>query len=60
MRTTHRAGLEQLARESGLSVGIVSHVPELRQRIPAQVVVTKSETGSSVRLRGVQGAAEVA
>ena len=47
-------------RDGGRSVGIVSHVPELRQRIPAQVVVTKSETGSSVRLRGVQGAAEVA
>ena len=47
-------------RDGGRSVGIVSHVPELRQRIPAQVVVTKSETGSSVRLRGVDGAAEVA
>ncbi|WP_018155856.1 AAA family ATPase [Demetria terragena] len=41
--------LDQL-RGGGRMVGIVSHVPELRQRIPAQIEVRKSEAGSSVRL----------
>jgi exonuclease SbcC len=31
-------------------VGIVSHVTELRQRIPAQVHVRKSRAGSTVHL----------
>jgi DNA repair protein SbcC/Rad50 len=31
-------------------VGIVSHVSELRQRIPAQVRVRKDRTGSSVEI----------
>ena len=35
-------------REGGRCVGIVSHVPELRQRIPAQVRVRKTHSGSSV------------
>ena len=35
-------------REGGRCVGIVSHVAELRQRIPAQVRVRKSHSGSSV------------
>ena len=33
-------------REGGRMVGIVSHVPELRQRIPAQVRVHKGHSGS--------------
>jgi exonuclease SbcC len=31
-------------------VGIVSHVSELRQRIPAQIHVRKGRSGSSVEL----------
>jgi exonuclease SbcC len=37
-------------REGGRLVGIVSHVTELRQRIPAQVHVRKGRTGSTVDL----------
>lgn len=32
-------------------VGIVSHVPELRQRIPVQLAVHRGEAGSSVEIR---------
>jgi exonuclease SbcC len=32
-------------------VGIVSHVAELRQRIPAQVRVRKSQAGSHLTVR---------
>jgi DNA repair protein SbcC/Rad50 len=35
-------------REGGRIVGIVSHVTELRQRIPAQVHVRKGHHGSHV------------
>jgi exonuclease SbcC len=35
-------------REGGRAVGVVSHVPELHSRIPSQVVVTKTERGSTV------------
>jgi exonuclease SbcC len=35
-------------REGGRCVGIVSHVAELRQRIPAQLRVHKSQSGSTV------------
>lgn len=35
-------------REGGRCVGIVSHVAELRQRIPAQIRVRKGHTGSSL------------
>jgi len=35
-------------REGGRIVGIVSHVAELRQRIPAQIHVRKGQHGSSV------------
>lgn len=35
-------------REGGRVVGIVSHVPELRQRIPAQLHVIKGRNGSHV------------
>ncbi len=38
-------------REGGRMVGIVSHVAELRQRIPAQVRVHKGQAGSHVTLR---------
>lgn len=38
-------------RERDRAVGIVSHVAELRQRIPTQLQVTKGRDGSSVRLR---------
>jgi len=37
-------------REGGRMVGIVSHVSELRQRIPAQVHVRKGRAGSTVDL----------
>jgi exonuclease SbcC len=39
-------------REGGRIVGLVSHVSELRQRIPAQVHVTKTRAGSSLTLVG--------
>ena len=35
-------------RDGGRAVGIVSHVPELRTRIPTQLRVTKSRTGSGL------------
>ncbi len=37
-------------REGGRMVGIVSHVAELRQRIPAQLQVRKTRAGSTVHL----------
>jgi exonuclease SbcC len=39
-------------REGGRAVGVVSHVAELRTRIASQIVVTKSEHGSTVRTVG--------
>ncbi|MGW3286665.1 AAA family ATPase [Streptomyces sp. NPDC001002] len=39
-------------RERDRSVGIVSHVPDLRRRIHAQLEVVKERTGSTVRQRG--------
>jgi DNA repair exonuclease SbcCD ATPase subunit len=36
-------------------VGIVSHVGELRQRIPAQIRVHKGHTGSHLTVRTQQG-----
>ena len=38
-------------RSGGRLVGIVSHVADLRQRIPAQVHVIKGEAGSHVEIR---------
>ncbi|MFD9221835.1 AAA family ATPase [Streptomyces sp. NPDC060064] len=38
-------------RERDRSVGIVSHVADLRRRIPAQLEVVKERHGSTVRLR---------
>ncbi|MEU2421512.1 SMC family ATPase [Streptomyces sp. NPDC007851] len=40
-------------RERDRSVGIVSHVADLRRRIHAQLEVTKTRSGSALRLRGV-------
>ncbi len=40
-------------RERDRSVGIVSHVPDLRRRVHAQLEVVKERTGSRVRHRGV-------
>jgi DNA repair protein SbcC/Rad50 len=37
-------------REGGRMVGIVSHVPELKQRIPAQIRVHKGRSGSHLSL----------
>jgi exonuclease SbcC len=37
-------------REGGRMVGIVSHVAELKQRIPAQVRVHKGQSGSHLTL----------
>ncbi|MCC3770148.1 SbcC/MukB-like Walker B domain-containing protein, partial [Streptomyces sp. UNOC14_S4] len=44
-------------RERDRTVGIVSHVADLRQRVPAQLQVVKNRTGSTVRHRtaGVGG-----
>ncbi|MFE1754414.1 AAA family ATPase [Streptomyces anandii] len=41
-------------RERDRSVGIVSHVPDLRRRIHAQLEITKTRSGSTVRQRGVR------
>jgi exonuclease SbcC len=48
--------LEQIdkLRDGGRAVGIVSHVPELKQRIPVQLTVEKARDGS--RLRQTVGA----
>ncbi|MFF5537428.1 AAA family ATPase [Streptomyces cinerochromogenes] len=40
-------------RERDRSVGIVSHVPDLRRRIHAQLEVVKGRSGSALRHRGV-------
>ncbi|WP_427385443.1 AAA family ATPase [Janibacter sp. G56] len=45
-------GVLDSLREGGRAVGVVSHVAELRTRIPAQVIVRKSESGSSVEVTG--------
>ncbi|MFE6668559.1 AAA family ATPase [Streptomyces sp. NPDC057697] len=42
-------------RERDRSVGIVSHVADLRRRIPAQLEVVKEPHGSAVRHRSVGG-----
>ena len=42
-------------REGGRLVGIVSHVAELRQRIPAQVRVRKGQAGSHLTVRSQVG-----
>ena len=47
-------------REGGRAVGVVSHVAELRTRIPNQVVVRKTERGSSVQVTTTDEAAPAA
>ena len=48
-------------REGGRAVGVVSHVADLRSRIPHQAVVRKSATGSTVIVRtGADGAVPAA
>ncbi|RPK36696.1 Nuclease SbcCD subunit C [Streptomyces sp. ADI92-24] len=42
-------------RERDRSVGIVSHVADLRRRIPAQLEVVKERHGSAVRQRAADG-----
>ncbi|MFI6533819.1 AAA family ATPase [Nonomuraea sp. NPDC050547] len=42
-------------RDGGRAVGIVSHVAELRTRIPAQLRVAKTRTGSTLSVTGVSG-----
>ncbi|MFJ2419521.1 AAA family ATPase [Streptomyces brevispora] len=42
-------------RERDRSVGIVSHVADLRRRIPAQLEVVKERQGSAVRHRAADG-----
>jgi exonuclease SbcC len=42
-------------REGGRAVGVVSHVPELRSRIASQVVVAKTEHGSTVAVQTADG-----
>ncbi|MEO7070533.1 MAG: SbcC/MukB-like Walker B domain-containing protein, partial [Nostocoides sp.] len=42
-------------RDGGRAVGVVSHVADLRTRIPRQVKVTKTPHGSSVTLIGTEG-----
>jgi exonuclease SbcC len=39
-------------RENGRTVGVVSHVAEMRHRIPTQLVVSKARTGSSLQVVG--------
>jgi exonuclease SbcC len=39
-------------RENGRAVGVVSHVAEMRDRIPTQLVVDKARSGSTVRVVG--------
>ena len=39
-------------REGGRAVGLVSHVPELRNRIPNRLEVVKTRTGSHLRTDG--------
>ncbi|MGN9842425.1 AAA family ATPase [Nonomuraea sp. H19] len=41
-------------RDGGRAVGIVSHVAELRTRVPAQLKVTKSRTGSTLTTVGAR------
>ena len=42
-------------RENGRAVGVVSHVAEMRDRIPTQLVVTKARTGSTLGVVGRGG-----
>ncbi len=48
------AGLDEL-RQGGRAIGLVSHLPELRSRIPSQLHVVRGERGSTVRVRRLAG-----
>lgn len=37
-------------RENGRTIGLISHVEEMKNRIPTQIVVEKAQRGSSVRV----------
>jgi exonuclease SbcC len=39
-------------RENGRAVGVVSHVAEMRDRIPTQLVVRKARSGSTLSIAG--------
>jgi exonuclease SbcC len=36
-------------RSGGRTVGVVSHVPEMRTRIPSQLQILKQRSGSRIR-----------
>ena len=40
----------QLLRQDGLTVGLISHVPQLRERLETRLLVKKDDCGSSVTL----------
>ncbi|MBF1539433.1 MAG: hypothetical protein HXO01_09040, partial [Prevotella salivae] len=42
--------LDQLSSNSNTLVGIISHVEELKNRIPQQIVVSKDLNGSSLEV----------
>jgi exonuclease SbcC len=42
-------------RAGGRTVGVVSHVTELRSRIPVQLHVDKTPAGSSIRTHALVG-----
>ena len=44
-------------RDGGRSVGIVSHVAELRQRIPTQIRLLKTQHGSTLEIVDVAATA---
>ena len=41
-------GTIESLRDSGRTIGLISHVEEMKNRIPAQIVVEKGQNGSSV------------
>ena len=43
-------GTIESLRDSGRTIGLISHVEEMKHRIPAQIVVEKGQNGSSVRV----------
>jgi len=44
------AVLQSLAGSDRM-IGIISHVPELRERIESQIIIEKKNYGSSVKIR---------
>ena len=43
-------GTIESLRDSGRTIGLISHVEEMKNRIPTQIVVEKGQNGSSVRV----------